>query len=177
VGDSQPRRLEEVLFREAGRVLALVALAIAQVTLLATPLGFAAPLVLVAVVCRTVIGMGAAFPDVGLSRAVRWALYGGLALDLLTGSPLGAHALALLLATLAVALSTRRLQVERPLVPLLATLLAALVYEVTLAPLTQPGPIEWRSYAEVVILPAVLLALILALPAFFLLRWLLREQL
>lgn len=177
MGDSQPRRLEEALFREVGRALGLVALAIVQVTLLATPLGFAAPLVLVAVACRTLIGIGAAFPDVGLSRAVRWALYGGLALDLLTGSPLGAHALALLLATLAVAVTTRRLRVERPLVPLLAVLLAALVYEITLAPLTQPGPIEWQSYAQVVILPAVLLALIPALPAFFLLRWLLRAQL
>jgi rod shape-determining protein MreD len=177
VGDSQPRRLEEVVAREVARALALVALALVQVTLLPTPLGFAAPLVLTAVVCRTLIGMGAAFPDLGLSRAIRWALYGGLSLDLLTGSPLGAHALALLLATLAVAASTRRVRVERPLIPLLAVLLATLVYEVTLALLTQPGPIEWRSYAQVVILPAVLVALIPALPAFFLLRWMLREQL
>ncbi len=177
MGDSQPRRLEEALAQEAGRILALAALAIVQVTLLATPLGFSAPLVLVAVICRTLIGMGSAFPDLGLSRALRWALYGGLTLDLLTGTPLGTHALALLLAALAVALATRRLRVERPAVPLMAVLLAALIYEATLALLTQPGPIEWLSYAQVVILPAVLVALIPALPIFFLLRWILRSQL
>lgn len=177
MGDSQPRRLEEALAHELGRILALVALAIVQVTLLPTPLGFAAPLVLVAVICRTLIGMGSAFPDLGLSRALRWALYGGLALDILTGSPLGAHTLGLLLATAAVAAATRRIRVERPIVPLLAVLLATLIYEATLALMTQPGPIEWHTYAQVVILPAVLVALIPALPAFFLLRWMLRSQL
>lgn len=177
MGDPQPRRLEEALAHELGRILALAALAIVQVTLLPTPLGFAAPLVLVAVVCRTLIGMGSAFPDLGLSRALRWALYGGLALDILTGTAVGAHTLALLLATFVVALTTRRLRVERPVVPLAAVLLAALIYELTLALATQPRPIEWRSYAEVVILPAVLIALIPALPAFFLLRWVLRSQL
>ena len=123
----------------------MVALALIQVTLLTTPLGFAAPLVLILVVCRALLGVGAAFPDVGLSRALRWALYGGLALDLLAASALGAHALALLLAVLAVALLTRRLRVERPLVPLAAIIVAALIYEATLALLTQPGTIEWRS--------------------------------
>jgi rod shape-determining protein MreD len=177
VGDSQPRRLEELVAREVGRILALTALAVAQVTLARTPLGFAAPLVLVAVICRTLLGVGAAFPDLGLSRAIRWALYGGLALDVLTATPLGAHALALLLATLAVALVTRRLRVERPVVPLLAVLVATPIYEATLALMTQPGLITWRSYAQVVMLPVILVALILTLPAFFLLRWVLREEL
>lgn len=177
MGDTQPRRLEELLAREAGRIAALVALALAQVTLLSTPLGFPAPLVLVLVVCRTLLGVGAAFPDIGLSRALRWALYGGLALDVLSATPLGVHALALLLAALAVALPTRRLRVERLLVPLLAILVAAPVYEAVLALLTLPGPIDWRSYAQVVLLPTLLAALIMTLPTFFLLRWALREQL
>ncbi|NTU82684.1 MAG: rod shape-determining protein MreD [Chloroflexales bacterium] len=177
MGDTQPRRLEESLAHEAARILTLAALAIVQVTLLTTPLGFTAPLVLVLVICRTVLGIGAAFPDIGLSRALRWALYGGLALDIATGTHLGAHALALLLAALVVATAARRLRVERPIVPLLSVLVGALLYEATLALLTQPGPIEWRSYAQVVIVPSVLLALIPALPAFFLLRWLLRNQL
>jgi rod shape-determining protein MreD len=177
VGDSQPRRLEETLAREAGRILALVALALAQVTLLGTPLGFAAPLVLVLVVARTLLGVGAAFPDVGLSRALRWALYGGLALDVLSATPLGAHALALLLAALVVAALTSRLRVERLIVPLGAIVAAALIYEATLALITQPGPIAWRSYTTVVMLPSMLAALIMMLPALLLLRWLLREQL
>jgi rod shape-determining protein MreD len=154
-----------------------VALAIVQVTLAQTPLGFAAPLVLVAVVCRTLLGIGAAFPDVGLSRAIRWALYGGLALDVLTGTPLGAHALALLLAALIIAGATRRLRVERPVIPLLAVLVATLIHEATIAILTQSIAISWESYTQVVILPVVLVALILTLPTFFLLRWVLREEL
>ena len=63
---------------------------------------------------------------------------------LLAATVLGAHALALLLAVLAVALLARRLTVERPIVPLLAIIVAALIYEAALALLTQPGPIEWR---------------------------------
>lgn len=177
MGDSQPRRLEELLARELGRILLLAALALAQVTLLTTPLGFAAPLVLVLVVCRTLLGVGAAYPDVGLSRALRWALYGGLALDILSATPLGAHALALLLAALAVATLTRRLQTERLLVPLLAIVAAALIYEGTLALLNPSAQVGWDTYAQVIILPVLLVALIMMLPTFFLLRWLLRAQL
>lgn len=177
MGDTQPRRLEEQLARELGRIAVLAALALLQVTLLSTPLGFAAPLLLVLVVCRTLLGVGAAFPDIGLGRALRWALYGGLALDLLSATPLGAHALALLLAALAVAIPTRRLRVERLLIPLLAIVLAAPIYEAVLALITQPGPIDWRGYALVIILPTTLTALIMMLPSFFLLRWMLREQL
>lgn len=158
-------------------MLALVALALAQATLLAMPLGFPAPLLLVLIVSRTLLGIGAAFPDIGLSRALRWALYGGLTLDLLAATPLGAHALALLLAALVVAAAARRLRVERLLIPLATIMVAAPIYEATLALLTQPGPIEWRSYSQVVILPATLTALVMMLPTFFVLRWMLRGQL
>ncbi|MEI8167740.1 MAG: rod shape-determining protein MreD [Chloroflexales bacterium] len=177
MGDSQPRRLEEILAFEAARIFALVALALVQVTLCATPLGFTVPLVLVVVICRTLLGIGSTFPDRGLSHALRWALYGGLALDVASGTVLGAHALAVLLAATVVAAAARRLRIERPIIPLLALLVASLIYETTLALLTQPNPIEWRSYALVVILPALFAALIPALPVFFLLRWLLRNQL
>lgn len=177
MGDSQPRRLEESFAREVGRILSLAALAIVQVTLLTTPLGFAVPMLLVLVVCRALLGVSAAFPDTGVSRSLRWALYGGLALDIVSATPLGAHALAMLLPTLAVALATSRLRVESPIIPLLAMLVSALIYEVILALLTQPGPISWPGYLQVVVLPGVLVALIPTLPIFFLLRWLLREQL
>lgn len=177
MGDSQPRRLEELLAREAGLALGLAALALVQVTLLGTPLGFAVPLILVLAVCRVLLGVGAAFPDLGTSRGLRWALYGGLALDVFAATPLGVHALALLLATAFVAALTHRLRVDRPIMPLLAVCVAALIYEFTLALLMQPRPIEWESYAQVVLLPSLLLALIPTLPAYFGLRWLLRSQL
>ena len=166
-----------MLAREAARILALAAIALVQATLLATPLGFPAPLLLVLVVSRTLLGIGAAFPDVGLSRALRWALYGGVTLDLLAATPIGAHALALLLVVFVVAAAARRLRVERLLIPLAAISLAAPLYEAVLALLTQPAPVEWPVYSQVVILPATLAALVLMLPTFFVLRWMLRGQL
>jgi rod shape-determining protein MreD len=149
----------------------------AQVTLLPTPLGFSAPLILVLAICRTLIGVGSAFPDNGVIRGLRWALYGGLSLDILAATPLGSHALAILLAALAVAATTRRLRIEGPLLPLVAMLVASLIYEGTLALLFLPRPISWESTARVALIPGTLVALILTLPTFFVLRWMLREQL
>jgi rod shape-determining protein MreD len=177
LGDSQPRRLEELLARELGLILAIGMLALAQVTLLVTPLGFSAPLLLVLALCRTLIGVGSAFPDNGVIRGLRWSLYSGLALDILAATPLGSHALAILLAAFVVAASTRRLRIEGPLLPLVAVLAGSLIYESVLALLIQPGPLNWASTARVALVPGVLAALILALPAFFMLRWLLRRQL
>lgn len=177
MGDTQPRRLEEALAHEAGRIAGLFALACVQVTLLGLPGGFTLPLVPVLAICRTLLGVGAAFPDVSLGRALRWALYGGLALDVFAATPLGAHALALLLAVVVVAALARRLSVERPAVPLLAVLVGMLIYEMVLALFLQPGPIDWQRYLMVVVLPSVVIALAPTLPLFFLLRRLLRSQL
>jgi rod shape-determining protein MreD len=177
LGDSQPRRLEELLARELGLILTIGALALVQVTLLATPLGFSAPLLLVLSLCRTLVGVGSAFPDSGVMRGLRWSLYSGLSLDILAATPLGSHALAMLLAAFAVAASTRRLRIEGPLLPLLAVLVGSLIYESVLALLLQPGPINWDSTTRVALVPGMLVAIILALPAFFALRWMLRGQL
>lgn len=177
MGDSQPRRLEEILAREVGTILLLIGLALIQVTLLIVPFGFSMPLVLVLVLSRTLIGVGSAFPDSGVSVGMRWALYGGLALDLCAATPLGSHALALLISATLATLATRRIRIEGPLIPLLVVLLGAVSYELVLGSLTQPWPIAWRSYMLVVVLPGVLMALIPALPIFFGLRWLLRRQL
>jgi rod shape-determining protein MreD len=177
LGDSQPRRLEELLAREAARVFTLVALALIQVSLLTTPLGFALPLLLVLVVSRVLIGVESIFPDQELAYALRWALYGGLALDLLAATTLGTHALALLLAALVVTLLTRRLRIGGPIIPLLAMLIATPIYELTLAVLTQPTRIEWLSYSRYILLPVLLMALILTLPIYVGLRWLLRDTL
>jgi rod shape-determining protein MreD len=177
LGDSQPRRLEELIAREVGLIVTIGAIALAQVTLLSTPLGFSAPLLLVLALCRTLIGVGSAFPDSGVIRGLRWSLYGGIALDVLAATPLGSHALAMLLAAFIVAASTRRMRIEGPLLPILAVLAGSLIYEAVLALLLQPGPINWASTARVAMVPGVLTALILALPAFFVLRWILRRQL
>jgi rod shape-determining protein MreD len=177
VGDYQPRRLEELLAREVGLIVLIGALALAQVTLLGTPLGFSAPLVPVLAICRILLGVGSAFPDSGVMRGLRWSLYGGLFLDILAATPLGSHALALLVAAVVVAATTRRLRIEGPLLPLMAILVSSLLYETILALLLQPGPIDWASTARVALVPSLLAALILTLPAFFVLRWVLRGQL
>jgi rod shape-determining protein MreD len=177
LGDYQSRRLEEILAREIGLIIMIGVLALAQVTLMVTPLGFSAPLVPVLAICRILLGVGSAFPDNGVIRGLRWALYGGLSLDILAATPLGSHALALLLAATVVAAITRRLRIEGPLLPLLAVLVSSLIYEVGLTLLLQPSPIDWASTARVALVPSLLVALILALPLFFVLRWVLRGQL
>lgn len=177
MGDTQPRRLEELLAREIGLFLISAALALLQVTLLTTPLGFSAPLLLVLTVSRVLIGVSSAFPDAGVMRGLRLGLYGGLTLDILGATPLGSHALALLLAALIVAAATRRLRIEGPIMPLLSMLAGGLIYELTLGLIVQPSPIDWPSYGRVVILPVVLVALIMTLPLFFGLRWMLRGEL
>lgn len=177
MGDSQPRRLEEILAREIGLILMIGALTLIQVTLLITPLGFSAPLMPVLAICRTLIGVGSAFPDSGVNRGLRWSLYGGLALDTLAATPLGCHALAMLIAAFAVAGLTRRLRIEGPLLPLMAVMIASLIYEAILALLIQSGPLSWPDTAQVALIPGMLTALIIALPIFFVLRWILREQL
>ncbi|NNJ10827.1 rod shape-determining protein MreD [Chloroflexales bacterium ZM16-3] len=177
MGDTQPRRLEELLAREIGLALAIGVIALVQVTLLSMPLGFSAPLIPVLAICRTLIGVGSAFPDNGVMRGLRWALYGGLSLDILAATPLGSHALAILLAAVTVAAAARRLRIEGPLLPLAAMLVSSLIYELVLALMLQPGPISWESTARVALLPDMLIALILTLPTFFVLRWMLRRQL
>lgn len=155
----------------------LTGLALLQVTLLIGPFGFSLPLILVLVLSRTLIGVGSAFPDSGVSSGMRWALYGGLALDLCAATALGSHALALLASAALATILTRRTRIEGPLIPLLIVLFGAVSYELVLGLLTQPWPIAWRSYLQVVVLPGVLMALIPSLPIFFGLRWLLRRQL
>lgn len=179
MGDTQSRRIEERLAREFGLFGLLTLMALLQTTLLGTPLGFAVPLVQVLVFCRTLLGLGSAFPDVGVARAMRWAFYGGLALDLFASTFFGSHVLALLLASTLIVAGVRRLHVERPIIPLVAIAGGTLVYEAVLGLILQIGglPIDWARYALVALVPAVLVALIPALPIFFGMRWLLREQL
>lgn len=177
MGNTQPRRLEEYLAQESLLILGMLLLALVQVTLLPTPLGFPPALLLVVVVCRTLVRDEGSYFSSGLAGAVRWAFYGGIALDIFAATPLGSHALALLLAAILVAAGTYQLRVEGPLLPLLSVLAGTIVYELVLAVVCCGTMIvtDWRSYAVVVIMPSVLLALIPTLPIFLLLRWLSRD--
>lgn len=174
----QPRRLEERFFRELLLALSMGIVALLQVSLLPAPVGFPPALLLVVVVCRVLVGWRLPRPDLALSGAVRWAFYGGLALDIFATTPLGLHALALTLATTVIAALTRRLQVEGPMLVLAAMLLAALVYELVLAGVGNSDVLlaDWQAYLIVVMLPSLLMALVLALPTFMIMRWVSRRQ-
>ncbi|MFP4436581.1 MAG: rod shape-determining protein MreD [Chloroflexaceae bacterium] len=187
MGNSQPKRIEEFLAREILLIFGLVALALVQVTLLPSPLGFPPALLLILAICRLLVGIGEgeSHPESSVAAAIRWAFYGGIGLDLCSASPLGSHALALLLAVILVALVTRHLRVEGEglLLPILAVLLGMLVYEGMLALLLYGptlaqslAPVDWQRYAVVVVLPSILQALIPTLPLFMLLRWLFRTR-
>jgi rod shape-determining protein MreD len=171
---SQPRRIEERLAYEVVLIIALAVLALAQVTLLPAPLGFPPPLLLILVICRILLGVRQPASNGGVSLGLRWALYGGLALDIYAVTPLGSHALALLAAATLVFPMAGRLRVEGPLLPLLSVLLGSIVYEGVLALIyiSTVAPIEnWTAYGIAIVLPSVLMCLILTLPIFFGMRW------
>jgi rod shape-determining protein MreD len=173
MGDTQPRRLEQHVVREIVLIGALVLLALVQSILLPLPFGFPPALLLVLIVCMILVGFGSPSPENDVGIAVRWAFYGGLALDLLSYTPLGSHALALLLAALMVMLLVSQVPTGGALMPLVCVLLGATVYEVTLAVVYQftVMSFDWQRYLLAVMLPSVIFALIPTLPVFHLLRW------
>jgi rod shape-determining protein MreD len=179
MGDYRPKRLEERLTQEGLLILGLLCLTLVQVSLLHTPLGFPPAIVLVFVLCRVLIGIHAPNIESGISSAMRWAFYSGIALDILTATPIGAHVLALLFAAILVAALSSLVRFEGLFFPLIAVLLGTLVYETTLAGLyaLTTAPLDWSRYAIAVIIPSILLALIPTLPVFFVMRWIeLRRQ-
>jgi cell shape-determining protein MreD len=178
MGYSQPKRLEERLAYEVVVLLGMTALALLQVTLLPAPLGFPPALLLVLVVCRVLVGLRSSTPDQGTTLALRWAFYGGIALDLLSSTPLGSHALALLAAAVLVFMVARRLQVAGPMLPLVSVFLGGIVYEGVLA-LVYAATVHhlvWQTYAVIVIMPSVLFAFIPTLPIFFVMLWLSQQR-
>ena len=103
-----------------------------------------------------------------------WALMGGLCLDLLSGGPLGAHALALVLVAYAVSLSEGRLWGSHVLLPLASALLGTAVYHLLyLLTLAVTGhSVSWGPSLTQVTLPTALLNTAFMLPVYQLVRWL-----
>jgi rod shape-determining protein MreD len=178
MGDTRRGNLEEYLFGEVLLIVGLVVLALVQTSLLPAPLGFTPPLLLVVVVCRVLVSAEAPSPETSLIGAMRWAFYAGLALDLCASTPLGLHAVALLLVAVLAAFLAQRLRVGRALLPLTAVLLGTLAYEWVLAAVyhIMVASIDWGRHAIVILLPSVLLALIPTLPIFHALRWHIRRS-
>ncbi len=172
MGDTRPRRLEERLLREVGLIALLLLVALLQTSLARTPAGLPVPLVLVLVICRAVLGLDTS-SNFSTDGALRWALYGGLSLDLIGNTPLGVHVLALLPGVVVALIVARTFQNSGAVVPLLCVAIAATIYEVLLAATyhIMVTPLDWQPYSTYILLPAVLLALIPTLPVFHLMRW------
>jgi rod shape-determining protein MreD len=165
MGDTQRRRLEEIVARELIVALALVAIALAQVALPDRPLTLAPNVLLLLVVCRGLVA--------GSSSGARWAFYGGRGLDIGAGTLLGMHALALLAAVMLSLAALARLSRTSWLLPLIGVPLGMLAYHAVLATLLHltVGPFRPQAYLTIAFLPELLATLIPALPVFLAMRW------
>ena len=103
-----------------------------------------------------------------------WAFMGGLCLDLLSGGPLGANALGLVLVAYLASLSEGRFWSSHVLLPLASVLVGTVVYHlVYLLTLAATGHgVSWGLSLSQVTLPTVLLNTLVMLPVYHLVRWL-----
>lgn len=163
MGDYRPK-IEQRIARQLLRALMLLSLALVQTALAPTFWRFRADWVLIAVIGWTVLR--------GLIPGVRWAIYGGLSLDLLGVMPIGSHLLAMLICVIGVALVVEPLDREQPLLVIGVTLAASVLYGGILSLLlfSQGFPLPWRHYTLVEIFPIAIINTILAIPTFALLR-------
>lgn len=107
-------------------------------------------------------------------NGVMWGFIGGLALDLLSGGPLGGQTLGLVLLAYLASLAEGRLWRSHVVLPLGTVLLCTPVYHLLNMLLLSATlhPVDWGLSLGRVILPATLLNTLCALPAYYLLHWL-----
>ncbi len=149
--------------RQLGRIGLLLLVALFQTALAPSFWYFRIDWVLVAVVCWTLLR--------GFAAGMRWALYGGLALDMLSPLPIGSHLLALLVSVTAVAVLIDGFPRDNRVVPTASVLLVSPLYAASLglAMTTIHLPVAWERYPVTVILPESLANGAAALPVFLLL--------
>ncbi|GAB4110312.1 MAG: hypothetical protein Fur005_01530 [Roseiflexaceae bacterium] len=166
MGNTRRRRLEELIAREILLALGLLGVALLQVGLPARPLDFFPNILLLVVICRALLS--------GAGSGARWAFYGGLGLDLCSGSPLGEHALAMLLAVLAALIALAPFSRGSWIVPIAGVLLGSMAYHLVIGLLVSAtvAVIDPRAYLLIAALPETLATLIPALPVFLMMSWL-----
>lgn len=152
--------------RYAAAAAVLVPAAVLQVTL-APRLEVAGAfpnLVLLAVVGWTLIR--------GAGPGLRWAIAGGLLLDLVAPGPLGVHALALAVAAYGVGFLQRSFEPDAVAMPAVSGALAALAYNLVLVALSQllGHPVSLLPVVQAWIAPAALYQAALTPLALLLLR-------
>jgi rod shape-determining protein MreD len=132
--------------------LVLLAAAILQVTLAPRLdlLGVFPNLVLLAVVGWTLVR--------GAAAGIRWAIVGGLLLDLVAPGPLGVHALALVVAAYLCGFQQRSFAPDPVLLPGAAGALATVAYNLVLVGLSELGahPVALLPVLKVWVVPSAL---------------------
>ena len=141
----------------------LASLAAIQATLMTQfrVLGGAPDLILLAVIAWALV---APDPD-----GMLWALFGGLAIDLLSGGPFGMNAILLVIITYLAGFSEDRFWESHFLLPLAAVMVASLLYHgMTLGVLAALGrSVDWGLSLGYVTFPSVFFNLILTIPAYY----------
>jgi rod shape-determining protein MreD len=170
MGDTQRRRLEEILAREVLLIGLLLGVALLQVGLPPRPIAFIPNIMLLLVVCRAVL--------LGSASAARWAFYGGVALDLCTSSPLGTYALALLVAALTALIVLAPFSRANWFGPILGSFMASLAYHLVrgLTITLTSAPVDPQSYLLVAAIPDTIATVVPALPVFLMMRWLVERR-
>jgi rod shape-determining protein MreD len=158
-------KIEERIGYELRAILILFGMMVMQKIIVMTWVGLAVNLVLLLVVLRVLLEP--------VTQVVRWALYGGLLLDVTSGARLGVHAIALILAVGIVYMLLSRITSESWVLPIVAVLVGGIVYHLCNALLlvVQFGGYDFLAYVTAVALPEMLMIVIPALPIFLLLRW------
>jgi rod shape-determining protein MreD len=113
-------------------------------------LGGTADAVLVVVVCRALI--------YGTAAGMVWGFLGGLSLDLLSGAPMGTHALAMTLLGYVAGIGQRSPFHSRFLVPLATLLVSTVAYKLLVALTLRM--LGWPLPAEVALLRVVALSVL-----------------
>ncbi|NBU62999.1 MAG: hypothetical protein EBS29_00590 [Chloroflexia bacterium] len=162
----QRYKIEEIVWHEFRTIVLLIVIVISQKVFLADVFGVSLNLLLLLVVLRTLIE-----PIVHIGR---WALYGGIIYDGLSGAWLGMHSIGLILAVVTVFLLLARITSENWILPIVAVLIGSVVYYFCNALLlfALVGGFNVFTYVTIVFIPGLLVILVPALPVFLVLRWL-----
>lgn len=160
--DYRRRRLSERFGTQLWLAMLMLIVVLVQTTLLPTLLRAPLNLVLIATICSTMIS--------GPTKGALVGLYAGLALDILAWSSLGVHALGLLVIAGITAVVVERLPAENWLLTLGLVAVGTPLYHLIVTTLSG-GARDWLAWFIMVIPPAIVINLVLALPELMVIRW------
>jgi rod shape-determining protein MreD len=113
----------------------------------------------------------------GAREGMTWALVGGIGLDLLSGAPFGTSTVALVILSLVAGLGELSVFRTRIALPLIATLIATLAYDLFFLLLlhVEGRSIAWTDSLVRVVLPSTLVNVLLSPLVYKALHWLDRK--